>query len=82
LPRSTVLDTISMKNSRKGLPISKAHIEQIFPKLTSAQFRRIARYGHIRKTEHGEIIYEQGSVTPSFFVVISSEPEVVLPSDS
>ena len=71
-----------MKNSRKGLPISKAHIEQIFPKLTSAQIRRIAPYGHIRKTEHGEILYEQGVSTPPFFVVVSGELEVVRPSGS
>jgi thioredoxin reductase (NADPH) len=71
-----------MKNSRKGLPIVKAHIEQIFPKLTQAQIRRIAPYGHIRKIDRGEVLYEQGASTAPFFVVVSGELEVVRPSGS
>ncbi len=71
-----------MKNTRKGLPIVRAHIEQIFPKLTPAQIRRIASYGHIRKTERGEVLYEQGVSTAPFFVVVTGELEVVRPSGS
>ncbi|HEY7570307.1 MAG TPA: FAD-dependent oxidoreductase [Nitrososphaeraceae archaeon] len=71
-----------MKNTRKGLPIIRAHIEQIFPKLTPAQIRRITPHGHIRKTERGEILYEHGVSAAPFFVVISGELEVVRPSGS
>src|SRR5215467_1144352 len=71
-----------MKNTRKGLPIVRAHIGQIFPKLTPAQIRRIAPHGHIRKTERGEILYEQGVSAAPFFVVVSGELEVVRPSGS
>lgn len=71
-----------MKNSRKGLPIVRAHIGQIFPKLTPAQIRRIAQYGNIRKTERGVVLYEQGASAAPFFVVVSGELEVVRPSGS
>jgi thioredoxin reductase (NADPH) len=71
-----------MKNTRKGLPIARAQIGQIFPKLTPAQIRRIAPHGHIRKTERGEVLYEQGVSAAPFFVVISGELEVVRPSGS
>ena len=38
----------SMSNKPRGLPLSKTHIEKIFPKLTSAQISRIAgRGGHM-----------------------------------
>ena len=33
--------------ARRGLPLARAHIEQIFPKLTPAQIRRIAARGCI-----------------------------------
>ena len=71
-----------MKNTHKGLPIVRAHIGQIFPKLTPAQIRRIAPHGHIRKTARGEILYQQGTSAVPFFVVISGELEVVRPSGS
>jgi thioredoxin reductase (NADPH) len=71
-----------MKNTRKGLPLVRAHIEQIFPKLTPAQIRRVASHGHIRKTERGEVLYEQGVSAAPFFVVVSGELEVVRPSGS
>ena len=71
-----------MKNTRKGLPIVRAHIGQVFPKLTPAQIRRIEPHGHIRKTERGEVLYEQGVSAAPFFVVISGELEVVRPSGS
>ena len=69
-----------MSNTRKGLPLTRAHVEEIFPKLTPAQVSRIAPYGHIRTTERGEVLYEQGQSTAPFFVIISGELEVVRPS--
>jgi thioredoxin reductase (NADPH) len=69
-----------MNNARQGLPLARAHVEQIFPKLTSTQIRRIAARGHMRATERGEVLYEQGDSAASFFVVVSGELEVVRPS--
>jgi thioredoxin reductase (NADPH) len=69
-----------MNNARRGLPLTRAHVEQIFPKLTPAQIRRIEAHGHMRATERGEVLYEQGDSATSFFVVVSGELEVVRPS--
>jgi thioredoxin reductase (NADPH) len=49
-----------MSNMRRGLPLTRAHVEQIFPKLTPAHISRIAVHGHMRAMEHGEVLYEQG----------------------
>jgi thioredoxin reductase (NADPH) len=69
-----------MKKTRKGLPLTRAHVEQIFPKLTPAQIRRIAARGRMRTVEHGEVLYEQGDSAAPFFVVVTGELEVVRPS--
>jgi thioredoxin reductase (NADPH) len=69
-----------MNNTHRGLPPTRAHIEQIFPKLTPAQIRRIATHGHIHTTERGEVLYEQGQSAAPFYVVVSGELEVVRPS--
>jgi thioredoxin reductase (NADPH) len=69
-----------MSNTRRGLPLTRAHVEQIFPKLTPAQIRRIAARGQMRAMERGEVLYEQGDRAASFFVVVSGELEVVRPS--
>jgi hypothetical protein len=66
-----------MNNMRRGLPLARAHVEQIFPKLTPAQIRRIGARGHIRAMERGEVLYEQGDSAAPFFVVVSGELEVV-----
>jgi thioredoxin reductase (NADPH) len=70
----------TMSNTRRGLPITSSRIEQIFPKLTQAQIRRVAARGHIRAMKGGEILYEQGHSAAPFFVVISGEIEVLRPS--
>jgi thioredoxin reductase (NADPH) len=69
-----------MSNTRRGLPITRSHVEKIFPKLTPAQLSRIATRGHIRAVEGGEVLYEQGHSAAPFFVVVSGELEVVRPS--
>jgi thioredoxin reductase (NADPH) len=69
-----------MSNTRRGLPLIRAHAEQIFPKLTPAQIRRVAARGHLRAMERGEVLYEQGDSGLPFFVVVSGEIEVVRPS--
>jgi thioredoxin reductase (NADPH) len=69
-----------MKKTRKGLPLTRAHVEQIFPKLTPAQIHRVAARGRMRTVEHGEVLYEQGDSAAPFFVVVTGELEVVRPS--
>jgi hypothetical protein len=49
-----------MSNTRRGLPLTRAYVEQIFPKLTPVQIRRITANGHTRAMERGEVLYEQG----------------------
>jgi hypothetical protein len=49
-----------MNNTRKSLPLARARIEQIFPKLTPTQIRRITPHGRTRTIKRGEILYEQG----------------------
>jgi thioredoxin reductase (NADPH) len=69
-----------MNNTRRGLPLARARIEHIFPKLTSTQIRRITPHGHTRTTKRGQVLYEQGDSASSFFVVVSGELEVLRPS--
>jgi thioredoxin reductase (NADPH) len=66
-------------NTPKGLPLIRAHVEQIFPKLTPAQIGRIAARGYMRVMQRGEVLYEQGDSAVPFFVVVSGELEVVRP---
>jgi len=69
-----------MSSTRRGIPLTSSSIEKIFPKLTPAQLSRIARRGHMRSIEEGEVLHEQGHRAAPFFVVISGELEVVRPS--
>jgi thioredoxin reductase (NADPH) len=68
-----------MNNTRRGLPLTRAHVEQIFPKLTPMQIRRITARGHMRAIQRGEVLYEQGVTDVPFFVVVSGELEIVRP---
>jgi thioredoxin reductase (NADPH) len=54
---------------------------QMFPSLSAAQMERLAPLGRLRKAERGEILYEQGTATPEFFVVLSGALELVQPGD-
>jgi thioredoxin reductase (NADPH) len=71
-----------MNTTRRGLPLMRARIEHIFPKLTPTQIRRITPHGHTRTTKRGEVLYEQGDSASSFFVVVSGELEVLRPSET
>ena len=68
-----------MSNTRRGLPLTRTRIEQIFPVLTSAQINRIEAHGHIRAVQSGELLVEQGDTNVPFFVVINGELEIVRP---
>ena len=71
-----------MSNTRKGLPLTSSRMEKIFPKLTPAQIRRVAAYGHIRTVERGEVLVEQGDTSVPFFVVLTGQLEIVRPYGS
>ena len=68
-----------MNNKLRGLPVTRSHIEQIFPKLTPAQMRRVIARGQIRTTKRGEVLYEPGETAAPFFIVVSGELEIVRP---
>src|SRR5262244_4017319 len=44
---------------------------KMFPRLSAAQIARLEAVGRRRRVDRGEIIIEQGTVAPDFFVVIS-----------
>lgn len=68
-----------MSEIRRGIPLTRARVEQIFPKLTPAQIDRFASRGRVRSIEHDEILYEPGHSAAPFFLVLSGELEVVRP---
>jgi thioredoxin reductase (NADPH) len=68
-----------MIDTRIPLPLTRSRAEEIFPILTAAQIRRIAGHGHVRPTQSGEVLVEQGDSTVPFFVVVSGELEIVRP---
>ena len=68
-----------MNEMRRGLPLTRARVEQIFPKLTQSQIDRFAALGHIRTIDRGEVLYEQGQSGAPLFVVVSGELEVIRP---
>lgn len=69
-----------MSNVTRGLPLTSSRPEQVFPRLTPAQIRRIEAHGHVRSVQPGELLVEQGDSQVRFFVVISGELEVLRPS--
>jgi thioredoxin reductase (NADPH) len=69
----------TMSNTRRGLPLTRSHVEKIFPKLTSAQIDRIAAHGRMRSVQPGEVLIEQRDTSIPFFVVIKGELENVRP---
>jgi len=68
-----------MSDARRGLPLTKSHVEQIFPKLTPVQISRIEAHGYVRSVQSGEVLIEQGDTSVPFFVVITGEVEIVRP---
>jgi thioredoxin reductase (NADPH) len=68
-----------MSELRRGLPLTKSRREKIFPKLTPVQISRVALHGRIRSVQSGEVLLEQGERSVPFFVVITSEVEILRP---
>ena len=50
---------------------------QIFPILTAVQIDRLRPYGHVRKVEASEILFEIGATVVPFFVMLSGTLEIV-----
>jgi thioredoxin reductase (NADPH) len=62
------------------LELSDAEREAMFPKLSAAQIARLESWGVRRHVAQGELIFDQGDVRRSFFVVLEGSLEVVSPS--
>ena len=69
-----------MTDTRRGLPITRSRVEQIFPQLTAAQVERIQAHGRKRSVQSGEVLVQQGASSSPFFVVLAGEVEVVRPT--
>src|SRR5947209_7053880 len=63
-----------MSNTPRGLPLTSSRVQDIFPKLTTAQISRVSAHGHMRALHAGEVLYEQGDIAVPFFVAVSGEP--------
>jgi thioredoxin reductase (NADPH) len=54
--------------------------DQLFPKLTPAQIKRVAVHGRVRPIQRGEVLIEAGDQVVPFFIVTAGEIEIVRPS--
>jgi thioredoxin reductase (NADPH) len=68
-----------MSNTPRGFPLTRSRVQDVFPKLTPAQIRRVSAHGHMRALHAGEGLYEQGDIAVPFFVVVSDELEIMRP---
>src|SRR5260370_15298222 len=55
--------------------------EMMFPRLSAGQIARLDAVGQRRRVDRGEVLVEQGSVVPAFFVVVSGELAMVWAKD-
>src|SRR6185295_4443283 len=64
-------------------PVSTAtaRVAQMFPTLTSTQVDRIASHGKRRATEHGELLYDVGTLPVPFVVVARGHVDLIHPED-
>src|SRR6266852_1115690 len=69
-----------MTDTHRGIPLTSARAEQLFPTLTPTQLRRLAVHGRRRALQGGEVLVEQGDSDVPFFVVVAGEIEIVRPS--
>ena len=59
---------------------NSARAIEIFPRLTGAQIARIARHGHVRHVQPGEVLVEAGEGAARFYVVTEGQIELIRPS--
>lgn len=66
-----------------GVPGHAGHraAQKMFPRLSAEQIARLDAVGQRRRVDRGEVLVEQGSVAPAFFVVVSGELAIVYPKD-
>ena len=67
----------------QALPVAltlASGVERIFPTLTPAQVKRIARHGQVRPIRTGEVLVEPGEQVVPFFVITAGRLEIVRPS--
>jgi len=64
-------------------PVSTAtaRVAQMFPTLTSTQVERIASHGKRRTTQHGELLYDVGTLPVPFVVVSRGAIELLHPHE-
>src|SRR5579862_4265529 len=62
------------------MEISDSTRELLFPKLKPEQIARLGNVGKRRKVPAGEVVFDQGSAVPGFFVVLSGQLEIVRPT--
>src|SRR6266852_5896908 len=55
--------------------------QMMFPRLSAEQISRLDAVGQRRRVDRGEVLVEQGSVAPAFFVVVSGELKMVQQKD-
>src|SRR5712664_2154496 len=55
--------------------------QMMFPRLSAEQIARLDALGQRRRVDRGEVLVEQGSVAPAFFVVVSGELKMVQQKD-
>src|SRR4029453_16520629 len=55
--------------------------EATFPTFSPDQIARIARYGTRRTVHRGELLFDQGTENPSFYVVLSGALQIVRPDE-
>src|SRR6185295_1715568 len=53
---------------------------QAFPVLSGSQIDRIRPAGHLRRVEHGDILFQPNDTAVPFFVLLSGSMEIVQPS--
>ena len=55
-------------------------VDQMFPKLTPAQIKRVTIHGRVRSIKRGEVLIESGDRIVPFFVITAGQIEIVRPS--
>ena len=79
--RSTLIqDTRGGRAHRGALgDVAVERREDVFPKLSATQLRRVAQYGAPRHASAGEVLYEQGASELGIHVVLGGALEIARP---
>ena len=54
--------------------------DPMFPRLDAAQITRLVPFARRRGVAPGEVIFERGSVTRAFYVLLDGQMEITTPS--